>query len=65
MSSMFDDPRVTSAISPEVLVFLETNQPAEDADTNFQVGHWMGVTACVLAELATARQRIRELEADA
>ncbi|WP_455834795.1 hypothetical protein [Pseudarthrobacter siccitolerans] len=62
---MFDDPRVTSAVSPEVLAFLESNQPAEGIDAEQQIGHWMGVTACVLAELANARQRIRELVADA
>lgn len=65
MSSMFDDPRVTSEVSPEVLVFLETNMPADGAEKDYQIGHWMGVLACVLTELAQSRQRIRELEADA
>lgn len=70
--SMFTDARVTESVSPEVLAFLETNMPADGTSPDFQVGHWVGVTAAVLISLAEARQRlanaqqrIRELEADA
>jgi hypothetical protein len=66
------DPRVTEAVDPAVLDYLRENQPVPGADPDTEIGHWMGVTAVVLAkvtelsqELANARQRIRELEADA
>jgi hypothetical protein len=63
--AFLSDPRVTAAVTPEVLVFLRTNQPAHGADSDTEIGHWIGVTAGVLTELANAKQRIRELEADA
>ena len=63
--AFFTDPRVTEHLSPEVLVFLQTNQPLQASPLEHQIGHWMGVTATVLTALADARQRIRELEADA
>lgn len=63
--AFLSDPRVTSAVTPEVLEFLRQNQPPADTDPDTEIGHWIGVTACVLTELAKERQRVRELEADA
>jgi len=60
-----NDSRVTDSVPLEILAFLEANQPDPDTTPDFQIGHWMGVTAAVCQELAHARQRIRELEADA
>ncbi|WP_104062738.1 hypothetical protein [Arthrobacter sp. 4R501] len=69
--AFLSDPRITSAVDPDVLTFLRENLPPADADAETQIGHWMGVTATVLAkvselsqELAQSRQRVRELEAD-
>lgn len=70
--AFLSDPRVTSALDPQVLTFLRQNLPPADANEDLQIGHWVGVTATVLAkvtelsqELAQSRQRVRELEADA
>ncbi|MEO5314199.1 hypothetical protein PV772_08765 [Pseudarthrobacter sp. CC12] len=63
--AFLSDPRITSAVTPEVLAFLRQNQPAPGADPDTEIGHWIAVTACVLDELAKAKQKIRELEADA
>jgi hypothetical protein len=65
MNEALNDERITGAVTPEVLAFLIANQPDPDTTDRFQVGHWMGVTAAVCKGLAEARQRIRELEADA
>lgn len=59
------DPRIVAAVTPEVLDFLRQNQPAPGTDSDTEIGHWIGVTACVLTELSKAKQQIRELEADA
>lgn len=64
-NEFFTDPRVRERVSPEVLAYLETNHPPEDAPLDHQVGHWIAVAATVLTALAEARQRVRELEADA
>lgn len=71
-NGMFSDDRVSAAISPEVIAFLQSNQPSADTEPDFQIGHWMGVTATVLTklaetrqQLAVAKQKINELEADA
>ena len=70
--AFLSDPRITSALEPDVLTFLRQNLPPADTDPDSQIGHWMGVTATVLAkvtelsrELAQSRQLTRELEADA
>lgn len=63
--AFLSDPRITSAVTPEVLAFLRQNQPPAGTEPDAEIGHWIGVTACVLNELATAKQKIRELEADA
>jgi hypothetical protein len=70
--TFLSDPRITSALEPGVLAFLRQNLPPDDANEDTHLGHWMGVTATVLAkvtelsqQLASARQRVRELEADA
>jgi hypothetical protein len=63
--AFFSDPRITTVLTPEVLGFLRQNQPPAGSDQEAEIGHWMGVTACVLTELSNAKQRIRELEADA
>lgn len=64
-SAFFSDPRITTAVTPEVLAFLQQNQVPAGTDQEAEIGHWMGVTAGVLTELSNAKQRIRELEADA
>ena len=64
MSEFLKDPRIAEAVTPEVMAFLESNQPPEDASPDEQIGWWQGTTAGVLTELAKAKQRIRELEAD-
>ena len=68
----FKDARVADIVTPEILAFLEANQPPADTSPDLQIGHWMGVTAAALGtitetrkQLAHAQQRIRELEADA
>ncbi|MBX7444690.1 MULTISPECIES: hypothetical protein [unclassified Arthrobacter] len=58
------DPRIVNAVTPEVLQFLRDNQAPADTGLDEEIGHWIGVTACVLTELAQAKQKIRELEAD-
>lgn len=60
-----NDSRITGCVSPEIIAFLEAFQPAPDTSPDFQVGHWMGVTAAVCQELDRAMRRVRELEADA
>lgn len=59
------DPRITSALTPEVLEFLKANQPPAGTDPHTEIGHWIGITAGVLTELSATKQRVRELEADA
>lgn len=62
--AFLSDPRIVNAVTPEVLQFLRDNQAPADTAPDEEIGHWIGVTACVLAELAQAKQQIRELEAD-
>lgn len=60
--AFLSDPRILAAISPEVLEFLRQNQPLGGIEQDSEIGHWMGVTACVLTELAAAKRRIQDLE---
>lgn len=71
IDAAFNDPRIADHVSPEVLAFIQNNQPAEDTTKDFQIGHWIAVAIAALnvvntqsEELSQARQQIHELEAD-
>jgi len=55
MGDFLKHPAVASQITPEIRDFLEANQPPEITSPEHQVGHWVGVTICVLKELAKLR----------
>ncbi len=57
MPEFLKDPRITEAVTPEVLAFLEANQPPAGTTAEEEAGWWQGLAAALLTELAAIRDR--------
>ncbi|MFE4197366.1 hypothetical protein ACFRJ9_15995 [Paenarthrobacter sp. NPDC056912] len=64
-SDFLSDPRVAGHLDPEVLAYLQGNQPPESATADEEAGHWIAHAVALLQQIQGLRQRVKELEADA